>query len=188
MDGINEPGEKVLADSGNSASDFDVFITRSLFGAPHSFFDSAGNEVKSGSALHYLGLAFVVRQDEGWRVVRRIVAPPALPVGVWPRTAHRTEHVAAEDESAEIIHGTPRELVVDSCRTALLALHRTKHSSGKKPLEKLGATLSERIVQALFWAGAEPIDRNAKSSDANFWHGGKSSSLMLSLPLWSFEI
>src|SRR5437764_1455938 len=46
----------------------------------------------------------MVSEDEGRRVVRWIVAPPALPIGAAPIVAGRPEHIAAEDEGAEAFH------------------------------------------------------------------------------------
>ena len=75
--------------------------------------DSAGHKVEGGSAFHDHRLALVVGENEGGRMVRRIVAPPALPRVVRPRAAHGTEHVAAEDEGAEVVHRPVGEFIVD---------------------------------------------------------------------------
>jgi hypothetical protein len=42
-----------------------------------------------------------VGEDEGRRVIRGIIAPPALPIGSAPIVAGRPEHVATKDEGAE---------------------------------------------------------------------------------------
>jgi len=41
-----------------------------------------------------------------WRMIRRILTPPAFPLIVRPFSADRSEHVAAEDEGAEALHCT----------------------------------------------------------------------------------
>src|SRR6201999_2505826 len=93
-------------------SDLDVFAACGLFGEAQRLFDSTRDKVEGGSTFHDQRLTFVVRQNEGWRMVRRIVAPPALPRAVWPRAAHRPEHVASQDESAEVVHCPVSEYIV----------------------------------------------------------------------------
>jgi hypothetical protein len=61
-----------------------------------------GDEVERRAALHDEVGARVVRQHEYRAVVHRLVAPPALPLEVRPRPAHRAEHVAAHDPRADV--------------------------------------------------------------------------------------
>mgnify|MGYP003346669878 CR=1 FL=1 len=45
----------------------------------------------------------MMREHEHRHMIGRLVAPPALPTVVGPRSAHGTEHVAAENPGADIL-------------------------------------------------------------------------------------
>ena len=121
------------------------------------FFDASGDEVEGGSALHDEGLARVVGEYERRRVVGRIVAPPSLPRVVGPGAADRAEHVAAEDEGAEVIHRPVREFVVQIDGAISVAVHRAEGFCVKEPLKDFGTAEAKRVVQALFGPGTEAI-------------------------------
>jgi hypothetical protein len=53
-------------------------------------------------------------------------------------------------------------------RSTLLPVHGAEAPRVKEPLKDLGATLAERIDQALLDSSAEAVQRNAKSGDTNF--------------------
>src|SRR5690349_11821280 len=92
------------------------------------------------------GFTSVMCQNESRCVVRRIFTPPALPKIVPPWAAHRTKHVAAEDEGTEILHRPVSEHIVHiSCGSTLPAVHGAKALRVKVPLKDLGPTLSERV-------------------------------------------
>ena len=79
VQGINQPCLQILPYRRNTASDFDILVARCLFREPERLFYSAGDKVEGRPALHNHRLPFVVRQDECFRMVRRVVAPPSLP-------------------------------------------------------------------------------------------------------------
>jgi hypothetical protein len=87
LQGFYEPSSQTLPHSGNTSSDLDILVARCLFRKSQRLFDSAGDKVESRPSLHHQRLTLVVRQNEGWRIVRRIVAPPALPCVVQPGAA-----------------------------------------------------------------------------------------------------
>jgi len=47
VEGIDQPSLQILPNSGNTASDFDVLVTRCLFGELQRFFDSSADKVVS---------------------------------------------------------------------------------------------------------------------------------------------
>src|SRR5665213_4362435 len=99
----------------------------------------------------------MMRQHEGWCVVRRISAPPALPLIVRPFAPDRTEHIPAQDEGAEAFHRSSRELVIGAGFASGLALHLAKAAGREKPLKELRAAFAEGVIQTLFDPRRETI-------------------------------
>src|SRR6185437_8995962 len=106
----------------------------------------------------------VVGEDEGRRVIRGIVAPPALPRIVRPFAADRAEHVAAEDEGAETFRPGAGEAIVSP---AVLPQHRSKGPGRIEPVVQLPAALAERMLQTLVRPGPEAVDGHSKTRDAH---------------------
>src|SRR5581483_11280417 len=121
--------------------------------------DAVGDEVKHGAALHLQRRAPVMRQDEHRRVVRRLLAPPAAPVVVGPRPAHRAEHVAAEDPRADTAKALLRHLMVRPGLAARLSLHLAPEPGVDEPLHHFRAVHAERVLQTLVGTGAETVER-----------------------------
>src|SRR5262249_49952844 len=112
----------------------------------------------------------VMRQHEGRRVIGRVLAPPAFPALVRPGSAHRAEHVAAEDEGTEPIHRAMRVALVDAIGAAVLADHRPEAPGAEEPLKQLLPALAQRVLEALLRSGAEPVEGEGKSGDAYLGH------------------
>ncbi len=85
-------------------------------------------------------------QYERWRMIGRIVAPPAFPSIVRPFPTNRSEHVATQDECTETFHCASGELVIKASFTALFSLHLTKRSRWEKPLKDLVAPQTKRMI------------------------------------------
>ena len=64
-------------------------------------------------------------------VKRRVVAPPAPPTIVTPRTANRAEHVAAHDPGADPRKGACDEVVVDARRAIDLVAMLLSKAAGR---------------------------------------------------------
>src|SRR3954471_15716737 len=73
-------------------------------------------------------------QYESWRVIRRIVTPPAFPLIVWPFPTNGSKHIAPEDEGPKTFHGASGEAVIEPGFAALFSLHLTKSPRWEKPL------------------------------------------------------
>ena len=102
--------------------------------------DPAGDEVEGRAALHRERRPRVVRQHEDGHVIRRLVAPPALPAVVRPRPAHRAEHVAARGSRRRCPRSPRRAMrVVDAGLAAGLAVHRAPGARLEEPLHQLRA-------------------------------------------------
>src|SRR5205814_5056747 len=129
--------------------DRDVAVAGSLPGALECLLDPTGHKVERRSALHLQGFAGVVGEHEHGRVVRRVVAPPAVPGFVAPRAADRPEHVATHDRGARALAPVFGVLVVEPGLAALPALHLSKCAGHERPLVEFLAAFAERILGAL---------------------------------------
>src|SRR4051812_14386507 len=72
VEGIDQPSLQILPHGGDTASDFDVLVTRCLLREPQRIFDSAADKLEGRPAFHHERLMLVVCQNEGWRMVWRI--------------------------------------------------------------------------------------------------------------------
>src|ERR1700743_3006783 len=102
---IDYTGQKILTHRLHPTADFHVAAIGRASRLIPPFFVSLGHKNEGFTAFHLDWIARVMRQYKGWCVVGRIVAPPASPPLIRPRTANRSEHIAAEYEGAEPIHG-----------------------------------------------------------------------------------
>src|SRR5204863_9798158 len=88
------------------------------------------------AALHLERRTRVMRQDENRRVVRRLIAPPALPVLIRPRSTHGPEHVASHDPRADVLEALRRKIVVDAGLAIRVAMHLVPRARFEKPVEQ----------------------------------------------------
>ena len=110
-------------------------------------------------------------EDEHRGVKRRIVSPPALPLGVWPGAALRREFIPAHDLRADARPPGGGKRVVHAAAAAGLALHGMEATGGEKPFVQPGTRMPERGIQALPLAGAEPVQRHRKVVHPHPRHG-----------------
>src|SRR5665213_3068843 len=112
----------------------------------------------------------MMRQHEDGRVIRRLVAPPALPALIRPGTADRTEHVAPENPGSDPLEALLRHGVVDSALTVALSIHRAPHARVEEPLHQFRAPYAERILEILVRPCAVAIEGDREALDAEFGH------------------
>src|SRR5207247_5652584 len=134
-----------------------------------------------GAALHREGGARMVRQHEDRAVIRRVVAPPALPALVRPRPAHRPEHVATENPCADIGKAARREIIVSAGIPAILSEHRAERAGRDGPFMQRHPANAERVVEALAGAGPIAVERYREAADAQFRHWGPFNACILQL-------
>ena len=113
-------------------------------------------------------------------MVRRVVAPPALPAFVGPGPADRAEHVAAEDPGADILEAARRKGVVGARRPFALAgrgmipksllstCHSLERARREDPFVQRFAADTQRIVGALVGARPESVERHGEATHAQF--------------------
>src|SRR4051812_2638216 len=111
---VDHPSLQILPDGRGPAPDTDVLLPRRLPRLPERGLYPIGHKIEGGPPLHHDRRALVMRQDVHRRMVRRLLAPPALPILVGPPAADRPEHVAAHDPGPETFHRAPGKIVVDA--------------------------------------------------------------------------
>src|SRR5712691_9841935 len=94
---VNQAGVQILPNRRYAATNADVAPARCgprlLQGSVNAF----GDEPKLRTSRHAEGRSPVMGQDEDRRVIRRLLAPPALPAVIWPRASNGTEHVSPKN-------------------------------------------------------------------------------------------
>src|SRR5258706_6377826 len=167
---VHETRAQILSDRGDSAAQPDVAIARIRSSLLQRCVNSLGDEVEHRTAFHHDRRARMVREHERGHMIRRLLAPPALPALVGPRAADGTEHVPAQDPGAEPAHALLGDPVVHAGLAALEVMHRAPVARGEVPLEQLGAADPEWIVDVLIQPGAVAVQRDRKARDTELGH------------------
>lgn len=167
---IHVAGLNVLPDRLDTAANLDVLRACRFPRLVQRLLDAAGDKMKCRSAQHLDGRPWKMGEDERWRVIRRIVSPPAFPLIVGPIPTNRSEHVPTENEGAEACHGALRKLVIEACIAAFFSEHLTKGPRGKKPLKDLLAVDAERMIQTLSGSRGEAIERDTEPGNFDLSH------------------
>src|SRR6202046_5178752 len=110
---IDETRTKILLDSARSPANAHIHSVGCVARPVKRLANTACDKVECRSAFHLDGRARVMRQDESWNVIGRVLTPPAFPVHVGPRTANRSEHVSSENPGPNILEAPRSEVVID---------------------------------------------------------------------------
>src|SRR5262249_52979302 len=100
-------------------------------------------------------------------MIRRLVAPPALPALIRPRPAHRPEHVPSENPGADAGEAELGHLVVDAGLAVGLSVHLPPDAGVKEPFHPLGPADAERMLEILTRSGAVSVDRDREALHPN---------------------
>src|SRR5436309_14379336 len=92
---------QILPNSGHATTEADVAPARCCSRLFKSCVYAVGNKAKLRSSRHPNRRSRVVRQHVDRRVIRWLVAPPALPTVVRPWATERTEHITPKDPGAD---------------------------------------------------------------------------------------
>src|SRR5262249_18524801 len=114
--------------------------------------------------------ADMVREHEHRRVIRRLVAPPAFPAVVGPRTSDGAEHIAPENPGADVLESLGRPVFIPATLSVPPAVHATERACMKKPIKEFRAADTERVLYVLVQTGAEPVDGNGECFDDQSRH------------------
>src|SRR5438552_3568981 len=131
---INQGSAQILPNSCYAATDADVQAARCSGRLLQSGVNAFGDKAKLRTSRHPKRRPRVMRQHEDGRVIRRLVAPPALPAVVRPRASDRTEHIAPKNPGADSGKTLLRDPVIDSRFAVVMAVHRPPYAQGEEPL------------------------------------------------------
>src|SRR5881398_3346810 len=150
---VDQTGTQILPNGGNPAAEAHVAPACRSARLLQRDVNAFGDKMKLRTSPHPERRARVMRQHEDGRVIRRLVAPPALPALVGPRAPDRSEHVAAEDPGADSLEALLREGVIDSRFSIVLAVHLAPDAGVEEPIHQFDAPDAERILQVLVRPG-----------------------------------
>jgi DNA-binding NarL/FixJ family response regulator len=162
---VDEPGSKEVADHGGTPADADVLAARSLAGRLERLGRRGVDEVEGRAALHLDRRAPVMGEDEGRCVEWWVGTPPTLPLRVLLPSG-RAELVRTHDLGTDPDIVQPREGIVDAAGAAGLAGPLVPPPGVEHPLVQPFASVAERCVEALTFAGAETVERDGEELDA----------------------
>src|SRR5438034_7405658 len=155
---VNQAGAQILPDCGYAAAETDIAAARRSTRLLQSDVNALGDKAKLRISRHPERRARVMRQHEHGRVIRRLVAPPALPAVVRPRAAHWNEHVAPKNPGTDSGKALLSNSVVDSRLSIVMAVHLPPHARVEEPLHQLGAPDAQRILEILVRPGTVAVD------------------------------
>src|ERR687886_2344903 len=167
---VDESGGKEVADDGGTSADAYVLAARRLTGRLERLGGRGVDEVVHGAALHLDRRAWVMGEDEGRCVERRVGTPPALPLRVLV-PAGVAELPGTHDLGADPRTVLLGEGVVDAAGATGLADQLAPEPGGEHPVVQPFAGVTERCVVALTFAGAEAVERDGEELDAGERHG-----------------
>src|SRR5205823_13851548 len=157
---VNQAGAQILPNSGNAAAEAYVAATRRSARLLQGDVNAFGDEAKLRTSRHPERRARVMRQHEDGRVIRRLVAPPALPAVVRPRASDRTEHVAPKNPGADSGKALLGNSVIDSRLAIVVTVHPPPHACLEEPLRQIRASDAQRILETLVWPSVVTVDGN----------------------------
>src|SRR5437660_3463208 len=131
---INQGSAQILPNSCYAATDADVAAARCSGRLLESGVNALGDKAKLRTSRHPKRRPRVMRQHEDGRVIRWLVAPPALPAVVRPRASDRPEHVAPKNPGTDSGKALLRDPITDSRFAVVMAMHRPPYAQGKEPL------------------------------------------------------
>src|SRR5213593_2843295 len=167
---VNQGGAQILPNSGYAATEADVAAARCSARLLQSGVNAFGGKAKLRTSRHPERRPRVMRQHEDGRVIRRLVAPPALPAVVRPLASDRTEHVAPKNPGTDSRKALLRNSVIDPRLSVVIAVHPPPYACVEEPLHQLRAPDAERILEILVRPGTVAVDGNREALDAEFRH------------------
>src|SRR5712691_504375 len=167
---VNQGGAQILPNRGYAATEADVAAASCSDRLLQSGVNAFGDKAKLRTSRHLKRRPRMMRQHEDGRVIRRPVAPPALPTVVRPRTSDRTEHVAPENPGTDSRKALLRNSVIDPRLSIVMAVHPAPYACVEEPLHQLRAPEAERILEILVRPSPVAVDGNREALDAKFRH------------------
>src|SRR5215471_13607604 len=167
---IDQRSLQVLPKCRYAAAEADIESARRGTGLLQCSVNAFGDKVKNGASRHGQRRAAVMRQHEDRSVIGRLVAPPALPAFIRPRSAYRAKHIAPENPGTDSGEALFRNAVVDTGFSIAVAVHLPPNAGVEEPFHQLGASDAKGVLKVLIRAGAITVDGNGEALDAEFRH------------------
>src|SRR2546421_24979 len=167
---VNQAGAQILPNSGNAAAEAHVAATRRSARLLQGDVNAFSDEAKFRTPRHPERRARVMRQHEDGRVIRRLVAPPALPAVVRPRASDRAEHVAPKNPGTDSGKALLRNAVIDARLAIVVTVHPPPHARLEEPLHQVRAPDAERVLEILVRPSAVAVDGNREALDTELRH------------------
>src|SRR5882762_3493346 len=120
---VDQGGAKILPNDGYATTDANVAAARSSGRLLQGGVNALGDKAKLRTSRHPERRTRVMRQHEDGRVIRRLVAPPALPAVVRPRASDGAEHVAPKNPGTDSGKALLRNSIVDPHLSIVMAVH-----------------------------------------------------------------
>src|SRR5438105_2782512 len=167
---VDQTGTQILPNGGNPAAEAHVAPACRSARLLQRDVNAFGDKMKLRTSPHPERRARVMRQHEDGRVIRRLVAPPALPAVVRPRASDRTEHVAPKNPGADSGKALLGNSVIDSRLAIVVTVHPPPHACLEEPLHQFRASDAQRILEILVRPSAVTVDGNREALDTEFGH------------------
>src|SRR4030081_1014392 len=167
---VDQGGAQILPNSGYAATEADVAAARCSARLLKSGVNAFGHKAKLRTSRHPERRPRVMRQHEDGRVIRRLVAPPALPAVVRPWASDRTKHVAPKNPGTDSGKALLRNSVIDPRLSIVIAVHPPPYACVEEPLHQLRAPDAERILEILVRPGTVAVDGNREALEAESRH------------------
>src|ERR1700730_16112522 len=167
---VNQGGTQILQNGGCARTEAEVAAARCSGRLLQCDVDAFTDKEKLRTSRHAKRRPRVMRQHKDGRVIRRLLAPPALPAVVRPRASDRTEHVASKNPGTDSGKALLRNPVIDSRFAVVIAVHLPPRARVEEPLHQLGAPDAERMLEILVRPSAVAVDGNRETLDAEFRH------------------
>src|SRR5262245_20270185 len=119
------------------------------------------------TTVHRNGFARVVSQDKDRSVIRRIVAPPSLPLVIQPRSPDRAAHVATEDPGSDVTGSAPDNAAAGARRPARAAPNDPlERARAERPVMERRSPDAQQVREALIRPRAVTVQRDAETLHA----------------------
>ncbi len=145
---VNESGFEVLPNRTDATTEPNILPVRCVFCEFQRGIYSL-DEVEGCATIHRNRWSWVIREHEDSRVIRRIVAPPALPSIIRPRSADRSEHVAAHDPCSKVGKTPRHKIVINTAFANVIPFQMLKGASVNDPVVESQTADAEGIVDVL---------------------------------------
>ena len=170
MDFVDITGADVLSDRFDAAAYPHILAASCCARSFQCGSDAIRHEMEGGPSKHFDRFASMMCEYECRRVIRRLVAPPALPLIIGPLASDRSEHVSAKNEGSDAVHRPARVRIICSGLASAFPCISRNVRVGKNHWKSSSPRLPSGMSEALFEPGRETVERHAETGNSHFRH------------------